>query len=97
MYEFENVGTGEKRDFHSLMDSAPCIGEIVEHSGEKWRRIVNFQVDVGMEAKVHGYPYVSNSLPRNLEGCETTKQGKPIVKSRNQEREIMNRHGYERD
>ena len=97
MYEFVNVDTGDKRDFFYRMDNAPCIGEIVEHSGAQWRRVVNFQVDAGMEAKVHGYPYVSSSLPRNLKGCDTTRQGKPIITSRNQEREIMNRHGYERD
>lgn len=97
IYEFENVNTGEKRDFHYLMENAPCIGEIVKHSGNEWRRVVNFHVDGGMEAKVHGYPYLSSSLPRNLEGCETNSQGKPIITSRNHEKQVMSRHDYERD
>ena len=97
IYEFENIVTGEKREFHYQMDSAPSIGEIIKKNGGEYRRIPSFQVDVGMEAKIHGYPYVSHSLPRNLEGCDTNKKGKPVITSRNHEREIMTRHNLERD
>lgn len=97
MYEFVEVDTGDKRDFFYRMDSAPCIGEIVEHSGKQYKRVVNFQLDAGMEAKVHGYPYVSSSLPRNLEGCDTNRQGKPVITSRNHERDLMSRHNLGRD
>jgi hypothetical protein len=97
IYEFVNVTTGEARDFFYLMNEAPKIGEIVDHQGQDYRRVVNFQMDAGMEAKVHGYPYLSSSLPRNLKGCETNRQGKPIITSRNHERDVMDRHGYNRD
>lgn len=42
-------------------------------------------------------PYVSSRLPRNLAGCNCTPSGKPIIESRSQERNIMARHGYERE
>ena len=97
IYEFENTMTGEKREFHYLMEAAPSIGETIKKNGEEYRRVASFQVDAGMDAKVHGYPYLSNSLPRNLEGCDTNRQGKPIITSRNHEREVISRHGYERE
>ncbi|MGD9631424.1 MAG: hypothetical protein AB7V18_19465 [Pyrinomonadaceae bacterium] len=43
------------------------------------------------------YPYVSNRLPRNLEGCKTDHNGKPVVMSKKHEREIMAKHGYSRE
>jgi hypothetical protein len=42
-------------------------------------------------------PYISNRLPRHLAGVPCTPSGKPIVTSRKQERNIMARHGYERE
>lgn len=44
------------------------------------------------------YPYVSSRLPTGLEGCPTDpKTGKTVVLSERHEREIMARHGYERE
>lgn len=43
------------------------------------------------------YPYVSNRLPRNLEGCKTDTNGKPVIMSKRHEREIASRHGYARE
>ena len=79
------------------MANVPSIGEVIEHEGEKLRRIACCQIDAGIDAKVHGYPYVSSSLPRNLKGCDTNRLGKPIVTSRRHEREVISRHGYSRD
>lgn len=42
-------------------------------------------------------PYISNRLPRHLDGVPCTPSGKPIVASRKQEREIMAKFGYERE
>ena len=97
IYEFVNDRTGDAVELSFSMNTVPSIGEIIEHEGEKLRRIAGCQVDAGMEAKVHGYPYVSSSLPRNLKGCDTNRQGKPIVTSRRHEREVISRHGYSRD
>jgi len=97
VYEFVNVETGEPREFHYQMSAAPIIGEIIKKNGAEYRRVASFQLDAGMEAKVHGYPYVSNSLPRNLEGCDTNRQGKPLITSRRHEKEIMTRHNLERE
>ena len=97
IYEFVNTNSGETREFHYRMGEAPVIGEIIKKNGEEYRRVSSFQVDYGMDAKVHGYPYLSNSLPRNLEGCDTNRQGKPIITSRNHEKEVISRHGYERE
>tara|TARA_R110000824_G_scaffold6213_2_gene28756 strand:+ start:12244 stop:12540 length:297 start_codon:yes stop_codon:yes gene_type:complete len=97
IYEFVNIETGESRELHYQMGSAPVIGEIIKKNGEEYRRVSSFQVDSGIDAKVHGYPYLSNSLPRNLEGCDTNRQGKPIITSRNHEKEVISRHGYERE
>lgn len=41
-------------------------------------------------------PYISDRLPRNLEGQPTTTDGRVIVSSRDQERTICARFGYER-
>lgn len=97
IYDFVNDITGKTVELHYSMANVPSIGEVIEHEGEKLRRISCCQIDAGMAAKVHGYPYVSSALPRNLEGCGTNGQGKPIVTSRNHERELRSRHGYSRD
>lgn len=97
IYDFVNDTTGKTVELHYSMADVPSIGEIIEHEGERLRRIAGCQIDAGIDAKVHGYPYVSSSLPRNLKGCDTNRQGKPIVTSRRHEREVISRHGYSRD
>lgn len=42
-------------------------------------------------------PYISDRLPRNLDGVPCTPNGKPIVASRAQEQHIMAKFGYERE
>lgn len=42
-------------------------------------------------------PYISLRLPRHLAGVPCTPSGKPIVTSRQQERNIMAQFGYERE
>jgi|TARA_R110002051_G_scaffold275276_1_gene336297 hypothetical protein len=97
IYEFMNEATGEPKELHYRMGEAPMIGEIVELQGTRYRRVASCNIDAGLAAKVHGYPYVSNSLPRNLAGCETNKQGKPIISSTTHERNVMSQHGYVKD
>lgn len=94
-YEFTD-DDGNLVEIEMPMRDAPSIGSIIERDGRRLTRIASaMQVDPGTNRSQ--YPYVSNSLPRNLAGCKTTKLGKPIVESKRHEREVMARHGYEKD
>ena len=42
-------------------------------------------------------PYVSSRLPRNMPGHPCTPEGKVIVNTQAQERDIMSQGGYERE
>lgn len=47
-----------------------------------------------MDAK---YPYVSNRLPKGLEGCPTDAKGRSVIKSKAHEREVCAKHGYSKE
>ena len=96
-YVFEDTDTGERVTMVYAMKDVPSIGSLVTKPDATYRRVADagFQVDVGVIRNM--YPYVSQSLPRNLEGCKTNKQGKPIIESRRHEANVAARHGYERD
>jgi len=95
MYPFVNESGGTAEFFYS-MSEAPSIGVTVEVDGCRWTRVVSdFTVDPGTNR--YQYPYVSNALPRKLEGCPTNAQGKPIIMSRRHERNIAAKHGYAKD
>lgn len=94
-YEFTDEH-GNVVEMEFPMREAPSIGSIIERDGKRFTRIASaMQVDPGTNRSI--YPYVSNALPRRLEGCKTTRSGKPIVESKRHEKEIMARHGYEKD
>jgi hypothetical protein len=94
-YEFLN-STGNVVEIEMMMRNAPSIGSIISYDGEELTRIASsLQIDPGTNR--HQYPYVSTSLPRKLEGCKTTTQGKPVIMSKRHESEIMSRHGFEKD
>jgi len=95
IYEFLDE-SGNVVEINMPMRDAPSIGSIINHEGRALTRIASdMQVDPGTNR--HQYPYVSHSLPRNLDGCKTTRKGKPIVTSKRHEREIMAQHGFEKD
>jgi hypothetical protein len=95
IYEFRDE-SGNVVEITMSMREAPPIGSIINLDGRQLTRIVSdVQVDAG--ANRSQYPYVSNALPRNLEGCGTTRDGKPIVMSKRHERNIMAQHGFEKD
>jgi len=97
MYQFENEN-GEQTEMHYSMSEVPVIGEIVtDGTGAEWRRVSSFLVDAGMDAVVHGYPYVSRSAPRYAKGAECNKKGMPIITSRRHERDFASRHGLTRE
>lgn len=80
------------------MGTAPKIGDWIIRNGVEMQRIASFQLDEGgIARKTHQYPYVSQTLPRNLEGCDSTKSGKPIIRSQTHEREIARQHGYTKE
>lgn len=88
--------SGAVAEFMYSMKEAPSIGTTVSIDGREWTRVVSdFTVDPGTNRSQ--YPYVSNALPRNLEGCPTNSQGKPVIMSRRHERNIASMHGYAKD
>ena len=95
-YLFESR-TGEQRRHFFSMSDAPSIGTDVQIDGEHYTRLPETDVQVDVGAIRYKYPYVSQSLPKNLSGCETNKQGKPIIKSRAHEANVAAEHGYVRD
>lgn len=96
MYPFIDEATGETVELMYSMSEAPSIGTTVEVDGRVLTRVVaDYQIDPATNRSQ--YPYVSSSLPRNLEGCTTNSQGKPVIMSRRHEREVMARHGYAKE
>lgn len=80
------------------MSEAPDIGTVVTIETDdgpiEATRIMSRNVQV--QGNVWK-PYVSNRLPRNLKGCACTPEGKPIVQTQAEERNIMAKFGYERE
>jgi hypothetical protein len=94
-YEFTDPD-GNVVEIEMPMREAPSIGSIITRDGVSLTRIPSaMQVDPATNR--HQYPYVSQALPRNLAGCKTARGGKPIVESKRHEREIMAKHGYQKD
>ena len=97
MYPFVDTTTGQETELFFSMSGVPSIGEEHRNEDGKFRRLpsLDTQIDVGVIRNM--YPYLSQSLPRNLEGCDTNKQGTPIITSRRHEANVAAMHGYERD
>lgn len=87
-------GTCVERVF--TMTAAPRIGESFSEHGRRYTRIPSpCSIDPGYNRNM--FPRVSDSLPRNLEGCPCDKLGRPIIRSKRHEREICARYGYVKD
>lgn len=93
LYPFKHVEDERYIDLAFRPDHAPRIGEVVKAHGEHWRRIPSGSVSAQVGRAVHGYPRVSNALPRNMPGADATPDGKPIIRSQRHERELQARHG----
>lgn len=92
-YSFLNESTGEQSELWFAMADAPSIGSTVSIDGIEYVRVVgDYQIDTG--ANRSQYPYVSNSLPKNLSGMKADRNGKPVIMSKRHEREVMAQHGY---
>lgn len=96
-YLFEDVASGRKHRLVYPMRDVPSCGAQVTVDGVTYRRLPEVGVQVDTGGMRWNYPYVSQSLPRNLEGCKTNAQGKPIIESRAHEANVAAMHGYERD
>ena len=95
IYEFKD-DHGNVVEISMSMREAPSIGSIIVHEGRHLTRIASeMQVDPGSNRSQ--YPYVSHALPRRLEGCKTTPDGKPLIMSKRHERNVMAQHGFEKD
>lgn len=89
---------GELIEAHYPMAKAPPIGSVrtvTNKAGERVRatRIISMPGTV----KDNWKPYASTRLPRNLKGCRCTPGGKPIIETRQQEREIAARLDLKRE
>lgn len=95
IYEFKDQN-GNHVELSMSMAEAPSIGAIITHEGRTLTRVASaMQIDPATNRSQ--YPYVSTALPRKLEGCRTDRSGKPIIESKRHERNIMARHGFEKD
>lgn len=97
IYEFQATdGTKVERFFSAK--NAPDLGKTIRFGGKTYRRIMSTpQISADVKNVVHKYPYVSRSLPRHMPGAQHTKEGMPIIRSRQHEREVGAQQGLKRD
>ena len=92
IYEFQNAD-GRVIERQLPAAEAPKVGTPIVVDGVVFKRIAS----VGTSSPPVWKPYISSRLPRNLEGCDCTPQGKPIINSQAKEREVCARLGWERE
>lgn len=99
IYEYMDVNTGEIIELFKPVSKCDSIGSEIHHDGRTLRRLVgDSQISAGVETVVQKYPYTSLQHCRRMEGAGAyTKDGKPIITSRRNEREFMAMHNLERD
>jgi len=100
-YEFRADDGEIVTKFYPAKD-APDLGTPIRVNGKRYVRIMSMPlVDEAVARKVHGYPYVSRSLPINAPGCEHVRDGPKkgccIIESQRQERNVLAREGYTKD
>lgn len=96
MYLFKDE-FGAKHELHFSSEDAPRIGDKILKKQHILVRVPSFHIDTaGISRKTHKYPYVSHQLCRKIEGAESNKKGKPVIRSQSHEREIMARHDLEK-
>ena len=97
IYAFKDKDGNDHELFFNASE-APSIGSTESGNGKTLTRVPSFMLDAeGIARKTHQYPYVSRSLPRNLEGAECNKQGQPIIRSQAHERDVASRHDMEKE
>jgi len=95
IYAFEDPN-GEEVLEQFAAGTAPKFGEKILISGVECTRVLSLGClkQKPRNRKHPLYPYVSNALPRRLEGCEHDKSGRPIIRSKRHETEIARKNGY---
>ena len=89
-YVFEREDTGEFEDMFFMSKDVPKIGDAVVRDGVRWVRRPHFHVDAGVHRKVHQFPRVSESLPRDVDlGCDRDHKGRQIITSTTHEKEVL--------
>lgn len=73
-----------------MADEKPTF---IERDGKRFDRVYGAAIDAGTLAKVHGYPYASRQLPKNMQGVKCDRRGHPIVRSSRHEKELGARFG----
>jgi len=91
LYDFE-ASDGSAVEIHFSMADAPPIGSTIERDGETLIRVPSATPTLPVWK-----PYISNRLPRNLEGVACTPAGKPIIDSQATERRVASMLGWERE
>ncbi len=95
-YEFVTEGGMVVECVFSMSD-APTVGSMYQHPTLGPIRRIASASQVSPNFCTGAFPYVSHSLPRNLEGCKCDSKGHPIIHSRREERNVASRHGYVRN
>lgn len=95
LYEFQSLRDGRVIEREFRIAEAPPLGSTIVVDGEEFERIVS-QPHVNMQPSHWNYPVVSRSLPRRLEGCEHTPDGKPIIRNKAHERELASKFDLRR-
>ncbi len=100
MYEFKDDDHGTLEEVFFPMDKVPSIGQVIKaEDGRMIRRVFSGGIRGEAITHQHGkYPYLSHSHTPWMPGCETAKDPrsgklKPIIQSRQHERELCDRHG----
>lgn len=92
-YEFEDCETGVRVEKLLPASAAPRLDSIVWIDGRRCRRVVS----VPARPTPVWRSYISHRLPRFCPGAEHTADGKPIVQTQAQERDLCSRLGFERE
>lgn len=85
----------ERHSIHDIPDQVPC--EDAACSGTAHRKRNQGGATVDTKPCSSKFPYVSNRLPRNTQGCTTDSIGRPVIMSRQHEDQVFKSHGYERE
>ena len=98
VYQFIDVDSGEGVELDFTFDTVPSIGRIVRRAGRNLKRVFSTVRGEHITTQRSKYPYLSHSHTPWMPGCETAKDPrsgklKPIIQSRQHERELCDRHG----
>ena len=92
IYEYE-AEDGSIVEIDKPLARCDYVGKVIVHEGRRVKRVASR----GTSSPPVWKPYISSRLPRNLEGCQCTKEGKPLIGTQAQEREVAARLGWERE